>query len=195
MKTITGLLALTLCSLAIFSSCGNITAAPFPTLSSYLNTYYPLAMGNYWVYGPSSNTSDTTLIVQVTDTLRHGGQLYYKIVSTPVGAIKGEAPDTIEVRFSEDSLVVRFINGADSSFLDLGATTIVPTTIYPGVVSYFPYRDSTVLGIFDSCKVITFGGMEPASSVYARGIGEIERTSARLILTSAKLGDSSYVGH
>jgi hypothetical protein len=178
----------------LMDSCGSSPEPPQPTSATYSNPFFPLEVGNYWTYVGRFSTSDTLKHSEVIDTIQISGNKYYELVQSYVGKLYGQKSDTLLLRFANSNLLVRYVNGHDSSYIDFGTfATSFEGPRYPGVVALYPETDTIPLGTFDSCKYIVFrGGAEEVFHIYAPNIGEIIRYTPGYALVKAKIGGTIY---
>jgi hypothetical protein len=174
----------------LMDSCGSSPESPQPTSVTYSNPFFPLEVGNYWVY---TNYSDTLLRCTIPDTVNIGGSKYFKY------AMSYEYPlvhknDTLYLRFINNSILSRYIHGGDSAYINFDSVIYsTHDAQYTGLVLEYPAVDSVPLGRFDSCKVIIFRAPEIEYSEFVMNIGPVViGRDPRFALKGAKVGGIIY---
>jgi hypothetical protein len=182
----------------LIDSCGNSPEPPQPTVVTYSNPFFPLEVGNFWIYNRVSYPEDTLYRSEIKDTVRLSGNLYYILMTTysDTSLYFRKKNDTSYLRFVDNNLLVRYIAGIDSAYINFATPTNYMTgegPHYPGLLYQYPAYDSTTLGQFDSCKLIAFHNAEPNYGYFVKNIGAVEKGSDPLItLVRAKIGSTVY---
>jgi hypothetical protein len=123
-------------------------------------SYFPLAVGNTWVYKYNSRFITGDYIVRtITDTRIIGGQTYY--VLTQILPIPPVAPALL--RADSNGVVYQNTNGVDQVYFD---PTSLQKTAYSGP-----------LGSFTDAVQLAVQGFDYGSSIYVRGIGLVNSQS------------------
>lgn len=160
------------------------------------DTWYPLEVGNYWIYIITGSSQDTTKKVYVKDTITFGGNLYYLVEEHNFDNIhKKSKIDTLYLRFPTQDILHWYKNSKDSLYIDFTKfVPSIPGTPIPGYKLKYPSFDSTFLGSFDSCMEVYYGGNEESYGYHLSKIGELERIGLGVLypyqLIAAKIGDS-----
>lgn len=150
--------------------CGSVV----PTVDQGLGSgsYFPLAVGNTWVYNYNSRIITGAYIVQaITGQQTIGGQTYYVLSQT----VPGPAATLALLRSDSSGVIYQSVNGVDQVYLD-------PTSA--GVTNY-----SGALGIFNDAitpPAQIIGGLLQTTSTYAGGIGLV--SSQSIMLTGSSGG-------
>ncbi|HET9135942.1 MAG TPA: hypothetical protein VFO76_04840 [Candidatus Kapabacteria bacterium] len=188
------IIVLIVSAIFVISGCGSSSEPPLSVPTTYSNSFYPLSVGNYWVYAGRLSITDTLMRADVIDTVEFEKNSYFRVVQSYLGALLGQRPDTLRLRFVSPTLLVRYLNGRDSAYIDFGTfANGYGGPRYPGLIAEYPETDSISLGKFDSCKNIIFrGGAEETFSVFAPNIGEIIRYTPGFVLVQAKIEDKIY---
>jgi hypothetical protein len=137
--------------------CGSAVPTVDQGLAS--GSYFPLAVGNTWVYKYNDRTVTASYVVQsITGQQVMGGQLYYVLSLTSPGP-----PTTVALlRADSNGVIYQYTSSGDQVYLD-------PTSA--GATSY-----SGPLGVFnDAIKPPgqLVGSLLLNTSIYARGIGMV----------------------
>jgi hypothetical protein len=125
-------------------------------------SYFPLAVGNTWVYKYNDRSITAAYVVQtITGQQVLGGQIYYALTQTTPG------PSTVALlRADSNGVIYQYSNGVDQVYLDpKGASA----TIYSGA-----------LGVFNDAimpQAQLAGGLILTTSTYARGVGLVSSQS------------------
>jgi hypothetical protein len=140
-----------------------------PTIDQGLGSgsYFPLAVGNTWVYKYNSRSVTATYIVQtITGITSQNGQTYYVLTETsppdptPVAMLRAD---------STTGIIYQFTSTGEQVYLD------------PRPSSPAPY--SGALGVFNDAiypPMQLQGSLIQTNSVYARGIGLVNSESIML---------------
>lgn len=126
-------------------------------------SYFPLAVGNTWVYKYNDRAITASYLVQaITGQQAIGGQIYYVLSETAPGP-----PTTIALlRMDPSGVIYQYSNGGEQVYLDPKAAA---SAAYSGA-----------LGIFNDAIVPQsqlMGGLVLTTSTYARGIGLVSSQS------------------
>jgi hypothetical protein len=139
-----------------------------PTVDQGLasGSYFPLAVGNTWVYKYNDRTVTAAYSVYtITGQQIMGGQLYYVLTLTS----PGPATTSALLRADSSGVIYQYTNSGDQVYLDPKSS---------GVASY-----AGGLGVFNDAIVPPpqiFGGLLETTSTYARGIGLVNSQSTML---------------
>jgi hypothetical protein len=130
--------------------------------------YFPLAVGNTWVYKTNDRLLTASYVVQtISSQVYQAGQIYYVLTQTTptLGLV-----DTLAMlRSDSNGVIYQYVNGADQVYLD-------PTS--SGIASY-----TGALGTFTDAIIPPSqfnGGLIQTTSTYARGIGMVNSQSQML---------------
>jgi hypothetical protein len=126
----------------------------------YGGSYFPLAVGNTWVYKYNSRFITADYVVHsITGTQTIGGQTYYALTQiSPSPA----APPTL-LRADSKGVVYQNTNGVDQVYFD---PTSLQKTAYSGP-----------LGSFTDAVQLPSQGFNYGTSIYVRGIGLVNSQS------------------
>lgn len=129
-------------------------------------SYFPLAVGNTWVYKYNSRSVTASYIVQtITGETYQNGQTYYVLTET-------SPPDPTPIamlRADSTGVIYQLTSSGEQVYLD------------PKSASPAPY--SGALGVFNDAiypPSQTQGGLLQTTSIYARGIGLVNSQSTML---------------
>jgi hypothetical protein len=125
-------------------------------------SYFPLAVGNTWVYRSDSRftTADYT-VWSITGTQVIGGQTYYVLAETipvPTPAYSGVIA---LLRAGANGVIYQNTSAGDQIYLDPNASGI-PRPVYSGPLGTFTDAVETT---------VNSGGFELTRSIYVRGLG------------------------
>jgi hypothetical protein len=151
------------------SATANVSCASLPpTIDQGLasGSYFPLALGNTWVYKYNDRLVTASYVVQtINEQIFQNGQFYYVLSQT-------SPPLTLPIailRADPSGVIYQLVNGVEQVYLD-------PTSA--GIASY-----TSALGVFSDAIVPpaqTLGGLIQTTSTYARGIGLVNSQSTML---------------
>ncbi len=148
-----------------------------PTIDQGLGSgsYFPLAVGNTWVYKYNSRSVTATYIVQtITGETYQNGQTYYVLTET-------SPPDPTPIamlRADSTGVIYQLTSTGEQVYLD-------PKTASPAAYS-------GALGIFNDAITPPpqiLGGIIETNSTYARGIGMVNSQSTMLTGSSGGFTD------
>jgi hypothetical protein len=141
--------------------CGS--AAPVVDQGLAGGSYFPLAVGNTWVYKYNDRSVTASYVVHtITGQQLIGGQLYYVLTLTS----PGPATTIAMLRADSSGVIYQYTNSGDQVYLDPKSA---------GPTSY-----SGALGVFNDAitpQSQILGGLILTTSTYARGIGLVSSQS------------------
>jgi len=195
MKSLIDLLLLVLSFIFIGNGCEQTAPSGNQPIvqSIYTNSFFPMHLGDYWIYTARGNTADTLKRSEIFDTTIIAGNKYFALREKYLGKISGWKADTMYLRFIDSNRLVRRIGGIDSIYINLASymtSSVGPK--YPGIISEFPINDSIPLGSFDSVMTIIFRSVEPNTMELVKNLGEIARNVPTFVLVAAKIGSTYY---
>jgi hypothetical protein len=174
--------------------CTRVTAPDDPST----NEYYPLQVGNRWIYASTNPGIGGTFIDEVVGIRQLGEHQYFAI---RYSRSNDAAADTSYLRIAEDGTIRIYRSRADQMFVDFRHPVNHRWPSYDGYWGVVQERGSSVTvpaGTFPNClKIfldIPFLADDEQWYTFAQGIGPIERKTAwfGVKLVSAKVGSRSY---
>ncbi len=159
--------------------------------------YYPLEVGNYWVYSWYNFPNDTVRIKHVIDTAIINGMSYFLIVDSIFRFNnKFLRTDTTFVRYSADNTIVERVRDSERVYIDFNKQFVtMEGPFYPGIIFEKYQVDSSTYHRFYDCYDIIFREVEPLTITLSKNIGEVKRNGLYTdigILISASVNGISY---
>jgi hypothetical protein len=155
--------------------CGSVVPAVDQGLAS--GSYFPLAVGNTWVYKYNDRSVTASYVVRtITGLQLMGGQLYYVLTLTA----PGPATTIALLRADSSGVIYQYSSSGDQVYLDPKSA---------GATKY-----SGPLGVFSDAitpPAQLLGGLILTTSTYARGIGLVSSQSQMETGSSGGFTDGS----
>jgi hypothetical protein len=151
----------------------NCGGTPRTTTTLAGGSYFPLTVGNTWVYKYNSRgVTNSYMVNSITDIQTVGGQTYFVLRQT----IPAGEPSML-LRSDINGVIWQNTSSGDQVYLDPGATGVQKTG-YSGALGSF--TDAVMP------PATVFGGLTRTSLIYVRGIGLV--SSQSLLMTGSSGG-------